>query len=122
MWTTLLYGSETWTLRKEDIRKLEALEMWLWGTEKISWTDRVTNEEDMGRVEGGHIVRNDDLLMEVIEGRMVEKRYQGSPRLGMFDEVNDDTTRGFEKKGRRSINLEILYAMDLPLGNALRER
>src|SRR5690349_18850958 len=106
----------------EDIRKLEALEMWLWGTEKISWTDRVTNEEDMGRVEGGHIVRNDDLLMEVIEGRMVEKRYQGSPRLGMFDEVNDDTTRGFEKKGRRSINLEILYAMDLPLGNALRER
>ena len=27
VWTTLLYGSETWTLRKQDIRKLEALEM-----------------------------------------------------------------------------------------------
>ena len=26
VWTTLLYGSETWTLRKEDIKKLEALE------------------------------------------------------------------------------------------------
>jgi hypothetical protein len=30
VWTTVLYGSEIWTLRKEDIRKLDALEMWLW--------------------------------------------------------------------------------------------
>ena len=27
--TTLLYGSEKWTLRKEDTRTLEALEKWL---------------------------------------------------------------------------------------------
>ena len=46
-----MYGSETWTLRKEDIRKLEALEMWLWRRmEKISWTDKVTNEEILSRV------------------------------------------------------------------------
>src|SRR5688572_21723779 len=46
VWTTLLYGSETWTLRKEDIQKFEALEMWLWRRiEKISWTDKVTNED-----------------------------------------------------------------------------
>jgi len=30
VWSTLLYGSETWTLRKEDIRRLEAVEMWMW--------------------------------------------------------------------------------------------
>jgi hypothetical protein len=46
VWTTFLYGSETWTLKKEDIRKLEALEMWLWRRmEKISWNDTITNEE-----------------------------------------------------------------------------
>jgi hypothetical protein len=51
VWTTLLYGSEAWTLRKEDIRKLEALEMWLWRSmEKISWTDKFTNEEVLERV------------------------------------------------------------------------
>jgi hypothetical protein len=44
VWTTLLYGSETWTLRK-DIRKLEALEVWLGRRmEKISWTDKITIE------------------------------------------------------------------------------
>ena len=25
----VLYGSETWTLQKEDIRRLEAFEMWI---------------------------------------------------------------------------------------------
>ena len=43
VWTTLLYSSETWTLRKEDITKLEALEMWIWRRmEKISYVDKIT--------------------------------------------------------------------------------
>jgi hypothetical protein len=46
VWTALLYGSEAWTLGREDIGKLEGLEMWLWRRmEKISWTDKITNEE-----------------------------------------------------------------------------
>ena len=84
VWTTLLYGSETWTLRKEDIRKLEALERWLWRRmEKISWTYKITNEEVLERVGTGrqlinalrnrkkswieHVLRGDGLLKEVIE-------------------------------------------------------
>jgi len=42
----MLYGSETWTMRKEDIKRLEAFEMWTWGRmEKVSWTEHKTNEE-----------------------------------------------------------------------------
>jgi hypothetical protein len=41
-----LYGAETWALRKVDQKYLESLEMWCWRRlEKISWTDRVRNEE-----------------------------------------------------------------------------
>jgi Reverse transcriptase (RNA-dependent DNA polymerase) len=104
VWTTLLYGSETWTLRKEDIRKLEALEMWLWRRmEKISWTYKITNEEVLERVGTGrqlinalrnrkkswigHVLRGDGLLKEVIEGRMEGKRIRGRPRLGMLDDL-----------------------------------
>ena len=47
-----LYGSETWTLRKEDIKRLEAFEMWIWRRmEKISWTEKITNEEVWKRIE-----------------------------------------------------------------------
>src|SRR5207245_22906 len=46
VWSVALYGAETWTLRKEDIRRLEALEMWLWRKlEKVSWEDRMTNKK-----------------------------------------------------------------------------
>jgi len=30
VWSVALYGSETWTLQQEDIRRLEAFEIWIW--------------------------------------------------------------------------------------------
>jgi hypothetical protein len=51
IWSIALYGAETWTLRKEDRKYLESFEMWCWRRmEKISWTDRVRNEEVLHRV------------------------------------------------------------------------
>ena len=52
VWSVVLYGSETWTMRKEDIRRLEAFEMWTWRRmEKISWTEHQTNEEFWEKLE-----------------------------------------------------------------------
>ena len=46
VWSMVLYGAETWTLRVTDQKSLESSEMWCWRrTEKISWTDQVRNEE-----------------------------------------------------------------------------
>jgi hypothetical protein len=45
-WCIALYGAENWTLRTLDQKYLESLEMWCCRRmEKISWTDRVRNEE-----------------------------------------------------------------------------
>ena len=50
-WSVALYCAETWSLRKEDIRRIEALEMWIWRRmERISWTENKTNEEVPRRV------------------------------------------------------------------------
>ena len=46
-----MYGAETWTLRKEDVRRLNAFEMWIWRRmEKVSWKDNVSNEEVLVRI------------------------------------------------------------------------
>jgi len=46
IWSMALYGAETGTLRAVDQKRLESFEMWCWRRmEKISWTDRVKNEE-----------------------------------------------------------------------------
>jgi hypothetical protein len=89
IWSIALYGAETWTLRKVDQKYLESSEMWCWGRmEKISWTDRVRNEEVLHRVKEernvlhtrtigrrkanwiGHILRRNCLLKHVIEGKL----------------------------------------------------
>ena len=45
-WGDMGYGAETWTLRAVDQKHPESFEMWCWRRmEKISWTDRVRNEE-----------------------------------------------------------------------------
>ena len=51
MWGIAFYGAETWTLRKADQKYLESFEVLCWRkTKKISWTDRVLNEEVLHRV------------------------------------------------------------------------
>jgi hypothetical protein len=53
----VLYGAETWTLRKVDQKHLESFEMWCWRrVEKISWTDRLRNEEVLHRVKEERII------------------------------------------------------------------
>jgi hypothetical protein len=42
IWSTALFGAETWTLRAVDQKHLESFEMWCWRRmEKISWTNHV---------------------------------------------------------------------------------
>ena len=71
--------------------------------EKISYTERVTNEEVLRRVGEerqllnlirnrkknwiGHILRGDGIVKEVIEGRMEGKQSRGRPRAGMLDDL-----------------------------------
>ena len=46
VWPVVLYDCDTWTLRGEEINRLEALEMWFWRKlEKIKWKDRISNDE-----------------------------------------------------------------------------
>jgi len=87
IWSTALYGAETWTLRAVDQKHLESSEMWCWKRmEKISWTDHVRNEEVLLRIKEqrnilheiskrkanwiGHILRRNCLLQRVIKGKI----------------------------------------------------
>ena len=117
VWSVALYGAETWALRKEDVRRLDAFEMWVWRKmEKISWTEHRTNEDVLKMVGEkrtlvdailrrkknwiGHILRGEGLMREVIEGRMKGSRTVGRPRYGMLDElyVDEKETYGGMKK------------------------
>jgi len=88
IWIIALCGAETWTLWTVDQKYKESSEMWCWRRlEKISWTDRVRNNEVLHRVKKrkqnptynttkrkanwlGHILRRNCLLKHVTEGKI----------------------------------------------------
>ena len=94
VWSGALYGSETWTMRKNEIHSLQAFEMWIWRRmEKISWKHNVTNEQVLAIVKEkrmlihvirsrkkkwiGHVLRGNGLtLKETIEGRIEGKNVE----------------------------------------------
>ena len=44
VWSVVLYGAETWTLRRDEEKRLEAFEMWVWRRmERVKWTDKIKN-------------------------------------------------------------------------------
>ena len=52
VWSVALYGAETWALRVEDIKRIEAFEMWVWRKmQKVRWSERKSNEEVLEMIE-----------------------------------------------------------------------
>lgn len=101
VYSVLLYGVETWTLKQETISKLQAFELWLYRRIlKIPWTQKVTNEEVLRRMKTsseiidivkcrklqylGHIMRNKgryELLQCILQGKIAGKRAPGRRRI-----------------------------------------
>lgn len=102
VWSTLLYGGETWTISRSMEKRLEAMEMWLWRRMlKVSWTERKTNVEIlrmageqrrlMSEIRGrqlqfvGHVMRRDELENTVLTGMVEGTRDRGRQREKYLD-------------------------------------
>ena len=81
--------------------------MWTWQRmERISWVDKISNEEVLSKVEEdrqimkiiqlrqhhwiGHILRHESLLLDIIEGRMKGRPTRGRRRLQMLHMLAKD--------------------------------
>lgn len=107
VWSTALYGCETWTVGKPEMKKLEAFEMWCYRRMlKIRWTDMVRNEEVLTRIGEekclwntltrrrnrmvGHILRHPSLVSLVMEGTVEGKNCRGRQRLQYATQILED--------------------------------
>ena len=83
----VLYGAETWTLRKHERRKIDAFELWCWRRVlRVSWMERKTNIWIIENIKPewtlesrlpkaalsyfGHVVRAGGMEDDVMIGRM----------------------------------------------------
>ena len=98
----VLYGAETWTLRKHERRKIDAFELWCWRRVlRASWMDRKTNIWIIENIKPewtlesrvpkaalsyfGHVVRAGGMEDDVMLGRMNGARRRGRPRQRWLD-------------------------------------
>ena len=111
-----LYGVETWTMRKEDVKRIESFEMWIWRRMEDQ-LDRTLNEwrstEKNGRKRSlmdmfrtrhkyyiGHILRGNSLQRGIMEGRMGGKRGRGRPRQKLMAWIMEDGYWNLKEKAQ----------------------
>ena len=102
----VMYGCESWTVKKDEHRRIDAFELWWWGRLlRVPWTARRSNQSILKispgiSVEGmmlklkfqyfGHLMRIVDslektLMLEGIGGR----RRRGPQRMTWLDGITD---------------------------------
>ncbi|KAJ4436680.1 hypothetical protein ANN_16811 [Periplaneta americana] len=92
VWSVALYGAETWTLRQNEEKRIDAFEMWIWRRmERVKWTDRIRNEAVLEKVGEERmmlkLIRKNCLLKDALEGKVNGRRVRGRRKYQMIDDI-----------------------------------
>ena len=103
----VMYGCESWTVKKAECRRIDAFELWFWRTLlRVSWTARRSNESILKEIspgislEGmmlklklqyfGHLMRRVGSLEKTLMlGGIWDKRRRGRQRMRWLDGFTD---------------------------------
>ena len=111
----VMYGCESWTIKKAERRRIDAFELWCWRRLlRVPWTARRSNQSILKEVspgcslEGlmlklklqyfGHLMgRTDSLEKTLILGKIEGKRRRGWQRMRWLDGITDSMDTGLGK-------------------------
>ena len=103
----VMYGCESWTVKKAERRRIDAFELWYWrGLFRVPWTARKSNQSILKEIspgcslEGlilklklqyfGHFMRRVDSLEKTLMlGGVRDRRRRGQQRMRWLDGITD---------------------------------
>ena len=103
----VMYGCESWTVKKAECRRIDAFELWCWRRLlRVPWTAGRFNQSTLKEIspgislEGlmlklklqyfGHLMRRDDSLEKTLMlGGIGGRRRRGRPRMRWLDGITD---------------------------------
>ena len=102
----VMYGCESWTIKKAEHRRIDAFELWCWGRLlRVPWTARRSNQSILKEIspgyslEGlmlklklqyfGHLMRRADSFEKTLILGKIEGRRRGQQKMRYLDGVTD---------------------------------
>ena len=111
----VMYGCESWTIKKEECRRIDPFELWCWRRLlRIPWTARRSNQSILKEIspwcslEGlmlklklqyfGHLMRTADSLEKTLMlGKIEGRRKRGHQRMRWLDDITESMDMNLSK-------------------------
>ena len=115
VFSVVMYGCESWTIKKAECRRIGAFELWCWRRLlRVPWTARRSNQSILKKIspeyslEGlmlklkfqyfGHLMRKTDSLEKtLVLGKIEGKRRRGRQRMRWLDDITDSIDMSLSK-------------------------
>ena len=107
----VMYGCESWTIKKAEHRRIDGFELWCWRRLlRVPWTARRSNQSILKEIgpgcslEGlmlklklqylGHLTQRADSLEKTLMLGKIEGRRRGRQRMSWLDGITDSMDMG----------------------------
>ena len=107
----VMYGCESWTIKKAECRRIDAFELWCWRRLlRVPWTARRSNQSMLKEVSPGcslealmlklklqyfgHLMRKADSFEKTLILGKIEGRRRGQQRMRWLDGITDSMDMG----------------------------